>query len=44
MAIIGTADEVKERIAATFEAGATEFVAVPFHQHDATLEAVAELL
>jgi F420-dependent oxidoreductase-like protein len=44
VAIIGTADEVKERIAATFEAGATEFVAVPFHQHDATLEAVAELL
>ena len=44
VAIVGTADEVREQVAATFDAGATEFVAVPFHDRDRTLEALQPLL
>ena len=44
VAIVGSADEVRDQVAATFEAGATEFVAVPFHERDQTLEALQPLL
>lgn len=44
VAIVGTAAEVTARIEALFDAGATEFVVVPFHNSEATLAAVAELL
>lgn len=46
VAIVGTADEVTRRITELFEAGVTEFVAVPFSRGDApaTFEALAGLL
>jgi 5,10-methylenetetrahydromethanopterin reductase len=44
VALVGTAAEVKAGIEAMFEAGATEFVAVPYSNRDQTLEVVAELL
>lgn len=44
VAIIGRADEVREAIAGVFEAGATEFVAVPFDTREATIELLVELL
>ena len=45
-AIIGSADEVTRRITELFDAGVTEFVAVPFSAPDnaATFEALATLL
>lgn len=44
VAIIGSADHVQEKIAAFFEAGATEFVLVPFHERERTMEALTPLL
>lgn len=46
VAFIGSADEVRSRISALFDAGVTEFVAVPFSRPDApaTLETLATLL
>jgi F420-dependent oxidoreductase-like protein len=43
VAIVGTADEVRAAVAAVFEAGATEFVGVPFPGDDATLDVLAGL-
>lgn len=44
VAIIGSATVVREGIERFFAAGATEFVAVPFAERDATLELLATLL
>lgn len=44
VAIVGTAEEVREQVAATFDAGATEFVAVPYRDRERTLEALQPLL
>ena len=44
VAIVGTAAEVRAQITDAVDAGATEFVVVPFHRREATLDAVAELL
>lgn len=43
VAIVGDAATVREAVAATFDAGATEFVIVPFHERERTLDALAEL-
>jgi F420-dependent oxidoreductase-like protein len=44
VAIVGDAVFVKAKIEAVFDAGATEFIAVPFYEPKATLDAVGELL
>ena len=44
VAIVGDAASVKAKIAAVFDAGATEFVAVPFFEPKRTLATLAELL
>ncbi len=44
VALVGTADQVRAGVERMFEAGTTEFVAVPFANRDATLEALQELL
>lgn len=44
VALVGTAAEVKAGIEQLFEAGVTEFVAVPFANRDDTLDVVASLL
>ena len=44
VAIVGDAAAVRAGIEDVFERGATEFVAVPFSQRDATLDALAGLL
>jgi len=44
VAIVGTADEVRAGIERVVEAGATEFVAVPFSNRDETLDLVASML
>jgi len=44
VAIVGDAATVKAGIEGMIEAGTTEFVAVPFHNRDETLDVVASLL
>jgi len=44
VAIVGTANEVRAGIERVVEAGATEFVAVPFSNRDETLDLVASML
>jgi F420-dependent oxidoreductase-like protein len=44
VAIVGTADEVKAGVRRMVEAGATEFVAVPFENRRQTLDVLAGLL
>ena len=44
VAIVGTADQVADGIAAVKAAGATDFVAVEFAQRDATRELLVSLL
>lgn len=43
VAIVGTPDEVRAAITGVFEAGATEFVGVPFPDDRTTLDLLAEL-
>ena len=44
VALVGDAATVRAGIEKVFEAGATEFVAVPYDNRDATLEMLAGLL
>jgi alkanesulfonate monooxygenase SsuD/methylene tetrahydromethanopterin reductase-like flavin-dependent oxidoreductase (luciferase family) len=44
VALVGNAATVRAGIEKIFEAGATEFVAVPYDNRDATLEMLAGLL